>query len=131
PLAVALRLASVMPTLVAALWRIRTGHAPIVADPTLGHVANYLWMLEGVRPIPERVRGLERYLILTAEHGMNASTFTARVIASTGADVVAAVTGAAGAFAGPLHGGAPSHVLEMLDAIGTAERAEGWIHDTL
>src|SRR6185295_6533099 len=131
PCAVAIRLASVMPTLVAALWRIRTGHAPIVADPTLGHVANYLWMLEGARPTPERVRGLERYLVLAAEHGMNASTFTARVIASTGADVVAALAGAAGAFAGPLHGGAPPHVLEMLDAIGSADCAPSWVRDAL
>jgi citrate synthase len=129
--AIGLRVAAVLPTLVAALWRARSGLPPIDPDPTLGHAANYLWMLEGERPAPERVVGLERYLMLTAEHGMNASTFTARVIASTGADVVAAVAGAAGALAGPLHGGAPSLVLDMLDAIGTAERAEGWIHDTL
>ncbi|TMA86328.1 MAG: CBS domain-containing protein, partial [Deltaproteobacteria bacterium] len=90
----ALRIATVLPTLVAALWRLRAGHAPVDPDPSLGHAANYLWMLEGVRPAADRMLALERYLILTAEHGMNASTFTARVIASTGADVVAAVAGA-------------------------------------
>jgi len=77
------------------------------------------------------VTAAQRYLILTAEHGMNASTFTARVIASTGADVAAALVGAAGALSGPLHGGSPSLVLDMLDEIGTAERAGSWIADAI
>jgi len=126
-----LRIATVLPTLVAALWRLRASEAPVDPDPSLGHAANYLWMLEGARPSADRVLALERYLILTAEHGMNASTFTARVIASTGADVVAAVAGAAGAMSGPLHGGAPSLVLDMLDEIGTPERAATYVADAI
>ncbi len=123
----AVRLASAMPSLVAALWRLGRGLEPVAPDPALGQVANYLWMLHGRRPAPGEVRAAERYLILAAEHGMNASTFTARVIASTGADVAAALVGAAGALSGPLHGGAPSLVLDMLDEIGTVERAGAWI----
>jgi citrate synthase len=123
----AVRLGSVAPSLVAALWRLGRGLDPVPPDPTLGHAANYLWMLHGERPAPGQVRAAERYLILAAEHGMNASTFTARVIASTGADVAAALVGAAGALSGPLHGGAPSLVLDMLDDIGTVERAGAWI----
>jgi len=123
----AVRLASVVPSLVAALWRLGRGLEPVAPDPALGHVANYLWMLQGRRPTAAQVMAAERYLILTAEHGMNASTFTARVIASTGADTAAALVGAAGALSGPLHGGAPSLVLDMLDEIGTVERAGAWI----
>ena len=123
----AVRLGSAMPALVAALWRLGRGLEPVAPDPALGHAANYLWMLRGTRPEPAEVRAAERYLILAAEHGMNASTFTARVIASTGADVAAALVGAAGALSGPLHGGAPSLVLDMLDDIGTVERAGAWI----
>jgi citrate synthase len=121
------RLGSVTPTLVAALWRLGHGLEPVPPDPALGHTANYLWMLHGQPPTPAQVRAAERYLILAAEHGMNASTFTARVIASTGADVAAALVGAAGALSGPLHGGAPSLVLDMLDDIDTVERAGAWI----
>jgi citrate synthase len=73
------------------------------------------------------VRAVEQYLILTIDHGFNASTFTARVITSTGADLAAACTGAIGALSGPLHGGAPSRALDMLDGIGTPERADAWI----
>jgi citrate synthase len=123
----AVRLGSVTPSLIAALWRLERGLERVPPDPALGHAANYLWMLHGERPAPGQVRAAERYLILAAEHGMNASTFTARVIASTGADVAAAVVGAAGALSGPLHGGAPSLVLDMLDDIGTVERAGAWI----
>jgi citrate synthase len=127
----AVRTASVVPTLVAGLWRLAHGRAVVTPDPTLGHAADYLRMLDGTPPAAERVRGLQRYLVLTAEHSLNASTFTARVVASTGADVVSAVSAAAGALAGPLHGGAPSLVLDMLDAIGTPERAASWIDEAL
>jgi citrate synthase len=126
-----LRLGAVVPTLVATLWRLRTGREPVPPDPTLGLGADYLRMIEGRPAPPERVRALERYLVLTAEHGMNASTFTARVVASTGADVIAAVAAAAGALAGPLHGGAPALVLDMLDEIGWPARARAWVRDTL
>jgi citrate synthase len=77
------------------------------------------------------VRAIEQYLILTIDHGFNASTFTARVIASTGADLAAAITGAIGALSGPLHGGAPSRALDMLDDIGTPDRAEAWIRQAV
>jgi citrate synthase len=126
-----LRIAAILPVLVAALWRIGRGLAPVAPDPSLSHTVDYLRMLHDEIPGADQVRGLERYLILTAEHGMNASTFAARVIASTGADVAAAVTGAAGAFSGPLHGGAPSLVLDMLDEIGSTDRVLAWLDEAL
>ena len=88
-------------------------------------------MLEGVEPAQERVAALDSYLVAVIEHGMNASTFTARVIASTGSDLVSAITGAIGALKGPLHGGVPGPVLDMLRAIGSADRAEAWVRETL
>ena len=84
-------------------------------------------MLNGAEPEPAHARAVEQYLMLTIDHGFNASTFTARVITSTGADLAAAVCGAVGALSGPLHGGAPSRALDMLDAIGSPERAEAWL----
>jgi citrate synthase len=84
-------------------------------------VENYLWMLHGTEAAPEAVRAIGQYLVLTVDHGFNASTFTARVIASTGADLGACVVGALGAMAGPLHGGAPSRALALLDEIGPLE----------
>lgn len=126
-----LELAAVAPVLVASLYRLGRGEEPVPADPRLGHAANYLWMVTGERPSPERARALEQYLMLTVDHGFNSSTFTARVIASTGADAAAAVVGALGALSGPLHGGAPSRALETLDAIGRPERAEPYIRDLL
>jgi citrate synthase len=128
---IGIRIASVVPTLVAALWRTSRGEDPIHPDPSLGHAANFLWMLDGRRPSDDRALALERYLVLTAEHGLNASTFTARVIASTGADVVSAIAGAAGALSGPLHGGAPSLVLDMLDEVEAPERAEAWVRGAI
>src|SRR5579875_4790 len=122
-----LRLAAATPALVATLWRRSQGLEPVAPDPDLAHAANYLWMLHGERPTAEQARALEQYLILTVDHGWNASTFTARVIASTGADAGAAVTGAIGALSGPLHGGAPSRALDTLDAIGDPGRARAWV----
>jgi citrate synthase len=127
----ALKLAAVMPTIVAALWRLSQGQEPVDPDPSLDEAANYLWMMHGDKPSDDQVLAANQYLILLAEHGMNASTFTARVIASTGADVGGAVSGAAGALSGPLHGGAPSLVLDMLDEIGTIENAEPWVKDAV
>jgi citrate synthase len=123
----ALHLAALVPTLLAALARLAQGEAPIAPDPSLGHVENFLWMLHGRRPEPAQVLAASRYMILTADHGMNASTFTARVIVSTGADVGGALAGAIGALSGPLHGGAPALVLDMLDEIARPERARAWI----
>src|SRR5690606_11611159 len=107
------------PTVVAALHRLDHGLDPIAPRDDLGHAANYLWMIHGVEPTPEVARAVEQYLMLTVDHGFNASTFTARVITSTGADLGAAVVGAIGALSGPLHGGAPSRALALLEAIGT------------
>ena len=126
-----LRLAAVTPVLAASLHRLSRGLDPLPADPTLGHAANYLWMLTGEPPRPEAARALEQYLILTVDHGFNSSTFTSRVIASTGADAAAAVVGALGALSGPLHGGAPSRALDTLDAIGRADAAEAYVRDLL
>ncbi len=106
-----------------ALYRLRSGDDVVPPRRDLGHAANYLWMLTGSEPSAGAVEALERYLIATIDHGFNASTFTARVIASTGADMGAGVVGAIGALSGPLHGGAPSRALDLLDEIGTSERA--------
>jgi citrate synthase len=127
----AMQVAAQTPVLLAALHRLRQGHEPLAPDPGLSATANYLYLLGGERPDQQRVWALERYLISTIDHGFNSSTFTARVIASTGADLGAAVVGAMGALSGPLHGGAPARVLEMLDEIGTPDLAEAWVRDTV
>ena len=123
----ALDLCACVPTLLAAAHRLRRGERPVPPRDDLSQVANYLWMLTGEEAPPDRARAVEQYMMLTIDHGFNASTFAARVIASTGADLAAAVTGAVGALSGPLHGGAPSRALDMLDAIGTPDRADEWI----
>ena len=110
----ALRLVAALPTLAAAYHRLGAGLEPIAPNPDLGHAANYLYMLTGTEPAPHRVRALDTYLNTAADHGMNASTFTARVIASTRSDVASAVVGALGALKGPLHGGAPGPALDMV-----------------
>ncbi len=120
-------LGAVVPTILAAAHRRRSGLDPIAPRAELGHAANYLWMLTGTVPDPEVARAVEQYMILTIDHGFNASTFTARVITSTGADVAAAICGAIGALSGPLHGGAPSRALDMLDAIGSPEHTDEWV----
>jgi citrate synthase len=113
-----------VPTIVATFWRLRRGAEPIAPRRDLGHAANYLYMLSGEVPDPERVRALETYLNTVVDHGLSASTFTARVIVSTGSDLVSAVVGALGAFKGPLHGGAPGPALDLVFEIGEASRAE-------
>jgi citrate synthase len=113
-----------LPTLVAAFWRLRSGRTPIMPRPDLGHAANFLYMLFGEAPDAEQVRALDTYLNTVVDHGLNASTFTARVITSTGSDLVSAIVGAIGALKGPLHGGAPGPALDMVFEIGTAARAE-------
>lgn len=115
------------PTIVAAFHRLRRGYEPIEPDATLGHAANYLYMITGERPPENHVRSLDTYLVLLADHSMNASTFTARVIASTESDLASCVVGAIGALKGPLHGGAPQLVMNMLDAIGTADNVRPWV----
>jgi citrate synthase len=127
----AMSVCAVVPTLITALWRIRQGNEPIDPDPSLDYAANYLYMMHGEAPTAEHAAGVEKYLISTIDHGFNASTFTARVITSTGADLGAAVVGGIGALSGPLHGGAPSRALAMLDEIGTPDRAEPWLRDAV
>jgi citrate synthase len=127
----ALRVCAVVPTLLCAIYRVQHGLPVIAPNPDLGHVANYLYMMQGDVPEPEHVRGVEQYMIATIDHGFNASTFTARVITSTGADLAAAIVGAIGALSGPLHGGAPSRALDMLDEIGTIDKADGWLRDVV
>ncbi len=115
------------PTIVAAYWRLRSGEEPIAPRRDLGHAASFLYLLTGQLPDPEQVRGLETYLNTVVDHGLNASTFTARVITSTGSDLVSAVVGAIGALKGPLHGGAPGPALDMVLEIGDASRAEAFL----
>ncbi|MEU2871730.1 citrate synthase/methylcitrate synthase [Streptomyces olivoreticuli] len=125
----ALAACAAVPTLLTALHRLGRGLAPVEPRDDLSYAANYLYMLDGREPEPRRARAIERYLISTVDHGFNASTFTARVIASTGADLVACLGGAVGALSGPLHGGAPSRALDTLDAIGTPDRIDPWIRE--
>ena len=127
----AMQLSAQTPVLLAALHRLHQGHEPLEPDPDLSAAANFLYLLSGERPDAQHAWALERYLISTIDHGFNSSTFTARVIASTGADLGAAVVGAIGALSGPLHGGAPARVLEMLDDIGSPDKAEAWVRDTV
>jgi citrate synthase len=123
----AMRLSAATPVLIAALHRLSIGEQPIAPRIDLGHAANYLFMIDGVVPDAARARAIEQYLILTVDHGFNASTFTSRVVTSTGADVGSAVVAALGALSGPLHGGAPSRALDTLDAIGSPENTEAWV----
>src|SRR5689334_1988951 len=120
----AVAIVALAPTIVAAFARLTRGEKPIEPRSDLGHAANYLYMLDGTVPNAERVRGLETYLNTVVDHGLNASTFTCRVITSTGSDLVSAVVGAVGALKGPLHGGAPGPALETVFEIGDATRAE-------
>jgi citrate synthase len=119
------------PTIIAAHSRIGAGLDPIAPREDLSLAANFLYMVMGKEPDPIAARALDTYWVTVMDHGMNASTFTARVIASTRSDVVSAVTGAIGALKGPLHGGAPGPVLDMLVDIKTAENAEPWIRNEL
>ncbi len=127
----AMQTSAVMPTLIMALYRLNQGLEPIEPHPDLAYAANYLYMLTGEIPDPAHARAIEQYLISTTDHGFNSSTFTARVITSTGADVGSAVVGAIGALSGPLHGGAPSRALDMLDAIGTPDKTDAWVRDAI
>ncbi len=127
----ALALVARFPTIVAAYWRLLNGEEPVAPDPGLGHAANYLYMLTGEVPSAEHVRALETYLNTVVDHGLNASTFVARVIVSTRSDVVSAVVGAIGALKGPLHGGAPGPALDMVFEIGEAGRAEPYLREKI
>ena len=127
----ALAMVARLPTIAAAYWRLLGGEVPVAPDPELGHAANYLHMLTGEKPGAESVRALETYLNAASDHGMNASTFAARVIVSTRADVVSAIVGAIGALKGPLHGGAPGPALDVVFEIGKPNRAEAALREKL
>jgi citrate synthase len=125
------RVCAVIPTLVTALHRLNHGLEPVEPHPDLPYAANYLYMWKGEVPPPLHARTIEKYMISTIDHGFNASTFTARVVTSTGADLGSAIVAALGSLSGPLHGGAPSRALEMLDAIKTREEADEWIRSAI
>jgi citrate synthase len=130
-MAAAMRLTACFPTVVAAHARIGKGLDPIPPRKDLPLAANFLYMVHGKEPDPAAAQALDTYWVTVMDHGMNASTFTARVIASTRSDLVSAVTGALGALKGPLHGGAPGPVLDMLLEIRGADRAEPWLRNEL
>ena len=119
------------PSALAAFVRLREDLEPIDPDPKLDLVSGFLYQLTGVRPDKATARALDAYFIVGAEHGLNASTFTARVITSTKSDMASAVTGAIGAMKGPLHGGAPSEVVEQIHKVGSPEHAEEWVRGAI
>ncbi|WP_344154970.1 citrate/2-methylcitrate synthase [Kribbella yunnanensis] len=123
----AMLVCAVTPTILAALYRLREGQQPLDPRADLTAAASWLYLVTGKVPTDVEASAIEHYLIATVDHGFNASTFTARVITSTGADLVSAVAGAIGAFSGPLHGGAPDRALASLDEIGTPDRIDAWV----
>ena len=124
-------LTSFSPSALAAFARIREGKDAIDPDPSLDLTEGFLYQLKGERPDASTARSLDAYFIVGAEHGFNASTFTARVITSTMSDIASAVAGAIGTMKGPLHGGAPSEVVDQLAKMGSVEHAEEWLRGAL
>jgi citrate synthase len=124
-------LTSFSPSALAAFARLREGKDPVDPDPSLDLVEGFLYQLTGEKADAGTARALDAYFIVGAEHGFNASTFTARVITSTRSDIASAVSGAIGTMKGPLHGGAPSEVVDQLAQVGSPERAEQWLRDAL
>lgn len=127
----ALRLIAAPAVFTPALQRLRVGLKPIAPDAALGHAEDALRMLHGAMPTPEQAAALDRYLVTVVDHGLNASTFAARVVASTGAGLTSSVLAGLSALKGPLHGGAPGPVLDMLDAVSEPGRAAAWVSETL
>jgi len=127
----ALRLIAAAPSIIAFRKRLTDGKEPVQPLDELGFVEHYFYMLKGKRPTEAQKKALETYMILAMEHGMNASTFSARVTVSTESDLVSAVTSALGTMKGPLHGGAPSAVTDMLEGIGEKQHAESYIREKL
>ncbi len=125
------RLLAQLPVIMAARHRLTGGEEPVKPDPNLSIAGNILWMLRGEKPSERWTKAMDVSLILYAEHEYNASTFAARVITSTRADLHSAITGAVGALKGPLHGGANERVLEVLQEVGTAQNAEPWVRKAL
>ncbi|MBN9064743.1 MAG: citrate synthase/methylcitrate synthase [Rhizobiales bacterium 65-9] len=127
----ALKLIAAPAVFTAAVLRLRRGLAPLAPDESATHAADILRMIEGATPGPERVAALDAYLVTVSDHGLNASTFAARVVASTRAGLTSAVLAAISALKGPLHGGAPGPVLDALDSIGAPDRAEEWLESAV
>jgi citrate synthase len=127
----AIRLVAQFPEIVAMDYRLRRGEEPVAPSKTLGHAANFLYMLHGEEPGADAARTMDVSLVLHAEHDFNASTFTARVIAATLSDMYSAVTGAVGALKGPLHGGANEGVIKTLLEIGEPERIKPWLEEKM
>jgi citrate synthase len=127
----AIALTAKAPTIITAFHRLRRKETPVPPDPGLSHAENYLWMLTGKKPEPGAARALDTYLILLADHGMNASTFVARIVASTNSDMASAVVSALGALKGPAHGGAPALVMDMLEAVQKDGDPERWVREAL
>jgi citrate synthase len=124
-------LTAAAPSALAAFARLQAGEEPIEPDPRLPLAAGFLYQMTGERPTEAAAKALEAYFIVGAEHGFNASTFTARVIVSTHSDLASAVAGAIGALKGPWHGGAPSEVVDQLHQMGSPAEAEAWIRAAL
>ena len=124
-------LTSFSPSALAAFARLRKDQEPVEPDPSLDLVPGFLYQLTGEKPDAGTARALDAYFMVGAEHSLNASTFTARVITSTRSDMASAVAGAIGALKGPLHGGAPSEVVEQIHQVGSPERAEQWVRETI
>ena len=127
----AVRLAAIVPTILARHYRRRQGLTPVDPDPSLSHAADYFRMVTGSIPSSEAERAIEQYLVATLDHGFNASTFTGRVVASTGADMAGSLVASVGALTGPLHGGAPSRCMQMIDEIGDPSSAADWTRASL
>lgn len=127
----ALKLTASLPTVLAAFFRIREGKNMIAPDQNLSHAANFLFMMHGKAPAPEMERALDAYLILLADHGLNASTFSARVTTATESDMYSAITSAVGTLKGDLHGSANQHAMEMILEIGNPAKAEDYVRDLL
>lgn len=123
----AVALTAVLPTIVGAIQRRREGKEVIEPRQDLGHAANLLWMMTGKEPPADKAHWVDTYLVLLADHGLNASTFAARVVASTGSDLTSSVVGAIATLKGPAHGGATLAARTMLDKIGSADNAERWL----
>lgn len=127
----AIQILAKAPTILAYYYNLISGLPERAPNPKLGHAANYLYMLHGGTPSEVDVKALDTYWMLSADHDMNASTFASRVVTSTQADIVSAIVGAISALIGPLHGGTPSLIDDMLDSIGTEENAEPWLRAQL
>lgn len=127
----AMKLTSILPSIIAYKYRLDNNEKFIEPNPALDHVSNFIYMIDGNLPSKAFAKALNAYFVLTIEHGMNASTFSSRVVTSTESEMISGICAAIGAMKGPLHGGAPSEVLQMLNEIGTVENIEPWIRDKM